>query len=329
MKTQIKILGLAFVASILYVSCSTDDVVTDIPLTPPSAQEMKDLRAAALSKHSQVFTLSALDSIKQFTSPKGVKFTIKRNNLRLNGNPVTGDVTIDYAEIFDGGSMLTTHKTTMGDLGGGVMGMIISGGEFFLNGKANGKQLDLIAPVPFIIPANLTGQADPAMQLWNGNIDNDGNIDWVRKDVANGAAGGVKVDGQGSNANYFATFSQFGWTNVDKFYSDPRPKTTIQATVPSGYTNSNCAIYLHYDGEPNGLALLDTYNSSTGIFSEHYGQIPIGLACHIIFATEENGQWRYAIKAATITANATYSFTLAETTVVSEAQLVSAINALP
>ena len=77
----------------------------------------------------------------------------------------------------------------------------------------------------------------------------------------------------------------------------------------------------------NALAKLDTY-TATGLFSEHYGQIPVGLACHIIFATEENGQWRYAIKGVTIAANQTYTFTLAETTVGSEAQLVAAINAI-
>jgi hypothetical protein len=64
------------------------------------------------------------------------------------------------------------------------------------------------------------------------------------------------------------------------------------------------------------------------LFSEHYGQIPVGLACHIIFATEDNGNWRYAIKGVTTTANTTYTFTQAETTVGTEAQLVAAINAI-
>jgi hypothetical protein len=65
------------------------------------------------------------------------------------------------------------------------------------------------------------------------------------------------------------------------------------------------------------------------LFSEHYGQIPIGLNCHIIFATEENGNPRYAIKQVTISAGAVYNFTLSETTVVTQAQLTAAINALP
>jgi hypothetical protein len=64
--------------------------------------------------------------------------------------------------------------------------------------------------------------------------------------------------------------------------------------APEGYDNTNSAIYLSYDGEgTNALAKLDTFTA--GLFSEHYGQ-PLGLACHIIFVTEENGQWKYAIR---------------------------------
>ena len=99
--------------------------------------------------------------------------------------------------------------------------------------------------------------------------------------------------------------------------------------MPSGYDDQNCAVYLHYDGEGSSLANLDTFNSTTGQFSEHYGQVPIGLACHIIFASEDNGQWRYGIKAVNITANAVYNFTLSETNLGTEAQLIAAINALP
>ena len=86
---------------------------------------------------------------------------------------------------------------------------------------------------------------------------------------------------------------------------------------------------MSYDGEgQNALAKLDTYDSVTGLFSEHYGQIPIGLECHVIFATEDNGQWRYAIKGVTVAANDSYTFTLAETMLGTEAQLIAAINAI-
>ena len=116
---------------------------------------------------------------------------------------------------------------------------------------------------------------------------------------------------------------------MDKFYSDPRPKTTILAGVPNGYNYENSAVYLHYDGEGSALAKLDTYNAGTKQFSEHYGQVPIGLEMHIIFVTEDNGNFRYAIKTATVAAGDVYTFTDGETTVGTEAQLKAAINALP
>jgi len=50
------------------------------------------------------------------------------------------------------------------------------------------------------------------------------------------------------------------------------------------------------------------------------------MSCN--FATEEGGQWRYAIKGVTVAAGDDYTFTLAETTVGTEAQLVAAINAI-
>lgn len=328
MKTQIKKTVTIVLGCFIWNACSNDEQVSEIN-NFPTAQEFSQIRNQALEGVTQTFTLPASSNSQTFTSAKGVQFTIDRSCLRLNGNPVTGTITIKFAEVFDGGKMLTTDKTTMGDLGSGAMGLIISGGEFYLNATAAGQQLSLICGVSATIPVQLTGGADTGMMLWNGTLDANGNLDWARaqNNPAGGTAGDVGVNGQGPGAVYQTVFSQFGWTNVDRFYSDPRPKTTIQAVAPSGYDNTNSAIYLHYDGEGNALAKLDTYNA--GIFSEHYGQIPIGLACHMIFASEENGNWRYAIKTVTITANTTYTYTLGETTIGTQAQLEAAINALP
>jgi hypothetical protein len=178
-----------------------------------------------------------------------------------------------------------------------------------------------------LVPADLTDGVDNTMTLWAGAIDEQGELAWREvKEGGDGANGKGGVQGEGTN--YYVTFGNFGWTNVDRFYSDPRPKTTILADVPDGYDNNNSAVYLSYDGEgTNALAKLDTYTAA-GLFSEHYGQIPIGLACHVIFVTEDNGQWRYAIKGVTVAANDVYTFTLAETTTGTEAQLVAAINAI-
>ena len=325
MKTNFKNIGLLFLATILVSSCDNDN--DDTAITPATAAEFAAVRKQAIDRITQKFTMTAGAGVVTLTSTNGVKININGNCLTKNGNPVTGAVDIEYVEIFNKGNMLVTNKPTMGIMPNGDRSLLISGGEFFIKATQGGQALSAGCNINLQVPTNLTGGIDTAMILWNGIIDTNGDLVWkdAREDAgANGVKGGV--DG---NANtYFVSFGNFGWTNVDRFYSDPRPKTTILVGAPQGYNNTNSSIYLSYDGEgQNALAKLDTYTAA-GLFSEHYGQIPVGLKCHVIFATVDNGQWRYAIKAVTVQANDIYNFTLADTTVGTEAQLIAAINAI-
>ncbi|HEY1192839.1 hypothetical protein [Flavobacterium sp.] len=322
MKTNFRKIGLLIIAMTIFASCDNSDG-EDIKLSPPTAAAFKSISEKGLKRNTQNFTMTAGNGVVTLTSAKGVKLYINGDCLTKNGNPVTGQVDIEFVELFDKGNMLVTNKPTMGITADGKKNLLISGGEFFIKATQGGVELQTSCYMNMIVPTALTNGFDNLMTLWTGVIDEDGELAW--KD-ARGADGKGGVQGEGNN--YYVTFGNFGWTNVDRFYSDPRPKTTILVDVPEGYDNTNSAVYLSYDGEgTNALAKLDTYTAE-GLFSEHYGQIPIGLACHIIFATEDNGNWRYAIKGVTTTANAVYTFNLAETTVGTEAQLVAAINAI-
>lgn len=322
MKTNFRKIGLLIIAMTIFASCDNSDG-EDIKLSPPTEAAFKSISEKGLKRNTQNFTMTAGNGVVTLTSAKGVKLYINGDCLTKNGNPVTGQVDIEFVELFDKGNMLVTNKPTMGITADGKKNLLISGGEFFIKATQGGVELQTSCYMNMIVPTALTNGFDNLMTLWTGVIDEDGELAW--KD-ARGADGKGGVQGEGNN--YYVTFGNFGWTNVDRFYSDPRPKTTILVDVPEGYDNTNSAVYLSYDGEgTNALAKLDTYTTE-GLFSEHYGQIPIGLACHIIFATEDNGNWRYAIKGVTTTANAVYTFNLAETTVGTEAQLVAAINAI-
>ncbi|WP_397363758.1 hypothetical protein [Olleya sp. R77988] len=327
MKTLKTIFGTLFMTTLLFTSCDPQDNDNDsnYQITPATAQEFKNLKENALANHTQNFNFNAEDGNVTFNSANGVQININGNCLTLNGNAVTGNVEIEYVELFDKGSMLTTNKPTMGELPNGDKALLISGGEFFVEATQNGTPLDTNCGLQLIIPANLTGSPDPAMTLWEGDIDAEDNLTWDEVDPATGQGGGVFTEGD----NYYGLLEGFGWSNVDRFYSDPRPKTQIQVQPPVGYHNLNSSVYLSYDGEDTGLAALDTYDGNLNIFSEHYGQIPIGLECHVIFVTEDNGVWRYAIKPVTIVANGTIVFTLGETTTGTEASLTTLINGLP
>ncbi|MEZ0180988.1 MULTISPECIES: hypothetical protein [Flavobacterium] len=327
MNTNFKKIGLLFLLLISFVSCDTSDGDDQNIILPPTAAAFKSISEKGLKKNTQNFTITAGTGVVTLTSAKGVKLTLNGDCLTKNGNPVTGQVDIEYVELFDKGNMLISNKPTMGVMPDGKKNLLISGGEFFIKASQGGVELKTSCYMNLVVPTALTNGLDNAMTLWNGVIDERGELAWEQpKPNADGTGGKGGVQGEG--ANYYVTFGKFGWTNVDRFYSDPRPKTTLLVKAPEGYNNENSAVYLSYDGEgTNALAKLDTYTSA-GLFSEHYGQIPIGLKCHVIFATEANGQWRYAIKAVTVAANDVYTFTLAETTVGTEAQLVAAINAI-
>jgi hypothetical protein len=326
MKNLKHILGTLLLTALVFTSCSKNDNEDLVILIPATAQEFDALREEALTALTQTFQFNAEDGSVTFTSEKGVEININGACLTKNGDAVTGAVELEFVELFDKGNMLTTNKPTMGILPSGDKALLISGGEFFVQATQNGVALDTNCAFQMIIPAALTGGIDNDMILWNGIIDDNGDLAWAedKRDGANGE-GGVFAEGN----QYYGFFQSFGWSNVDRFYSDPRPKTTILVDVPTGYDNTNSSVYLSYDGEDAGLANLDTYDAQTGLFSEHYGQIPIGLECHVIFATEDGENWKYAIKAVTIVENGVITFTEGETSVATEAQLTTIINGLP
>lgn len=327
MKNLKTIFGTVLMTLTLLTSCETkDDGDNDFDnaIDIATAQEFKNIKDTALANLTQNFTFNADDGNISLTSANGVQININGNCLTLNGNIVTGQVQLEYVELFEKGNMLTTNKPTMGTLPNGDKTLLISGGEFFIEATQNGSALDTTCGLQLIIPASLTGGADPLMSLWEGEIDAEDNLTWDEVEDATGQ-GGVFVEG----SEYYGLLQGFGWSNVDRFYSDPRPKTLIQVQAPIGYNFTNSAVYLSYDGEDSGLAALDTYDGTLNLFSEHYGQIPIGLECHVIFVTEDNGVWRYAIKPVTIVANDIITFTMDDTTTGTEATLTALINGLP
>ncbi|MCX7551596.1 hypothetical protein [Xanthomarina sp. F2636L] len=329
-KTLKTFFGTALMASLIFTSCSPNEDVNYIPTSGPdrpTAQEFSNIRHQALENITQNFQFNADDGFITLTSTHGVSISIDGNCLTKNGNAVTGMVDLEYVEVFEKGNMITTNKPTMGIMPNGDKALLLTGGEFFLEATQDGVTLETNCVMQLEVPTALTGGADNAMILWYGNIDEDGNLAWEEAEAEPGTDGENTVFTDPTN--YYVMFNQFGWTNIDRFYNDPRPKTTINVTVPIGFNNTNSGVYLSYDGEDSGLAQLDAYDPISGKFSEHYGQIPIGLECHLIFVTEEDGNWRYAVKPVTIAADGSTVFSLSETSIATENELILQINNLP
>lgn len=296
----------------LITSCSKDDdgiePIEEIPFTPPTAAAFKGLQEDAFNSLKQNATFNAEDGIT-FESAAGVTLAIWANCLSLNGDPVTGAVELEYVEVFERGNMLTTNATTVGKDQSNDLGQLISGGEFHIKAYQNGEELTLDCGMMISVPADLTGGEVPGMGPFVGEIDEDDNLVWLPQNTE------FWIDQQ-NGTSYNAFVENFGWFNCDVFIADPDPKTEIQIAVPQGFDNSNASVYLARVGESSSLAFL-------------YGEFPIGLEAHIIFLSEHEGDFRYAIQTITVENGQQVTFTLEETAIATVEELTQVINNLP
>ena len=306
---KLKILGFFCLAILSLQSCNKDEyeVITKGE-TIPTASKFQSLFDQQFANITTVKTFDASGTLN-YTSPKGVKLTIVGSCLRKNGSPVTGAVQVVYAEIFDKGSMLITNKPTMGK-SGGILLPLLSGGEFYIQALQEGVKLTSTCAISLEVPTSLTGGTDTAMTSFDGNIDSNGELTWEKSTSVDLSVSPKAIP------TYNALFQDFGWFNCDRFSTTSGPKTTITTLVPSGYNTLNTAVYLTTKSIPNSLG-------------KSYGQFPVGMDCSIIFITEKDGKFRYAIKPQILTANHEVTFSLSETSLATASELKAIINALP
>ncbi len=316
------LLFLFFILSLISCDRETccDNPIEENTFTPPTAQEFNLLREDALLQSLQGGTFIADEGVN-FTSGNGAQLQIFPGCLTsTDGEIIVDEVELEFIEFYNRDEMLGPNKPTMGRLQDGNKAMLITGGAFYINITRNGERVLPVCGIQLIVPTELTGGPDEEMTLWTGVIDSNGDLTWEPN--PNGEA---FVEGD----FYFTFFQDFGWTNIDRFFNDPRPKTTLQVLVTDGYTAQNSSIYLSFDGEENGLAHLDTFNPETNMFSEHYGQLPVGLEVHLIFVSAEEDLWRYGIKSITVSENQTYTIAHSETQTATLAELQALIAGLP
>ena len=291
---------------------------------PPSAEAFEALTADAREDMTQRFPVNVADWTHLVGEQGSTLFFNPNSFMKGDGSLAVGEVEVEMIEIFDKGSMLVTNMPSNGLTAAGEVALLVSGGEHLIDANQDGEALKMHGQFQLTAPAENTGGPDMDMQLFRAEGDGDA---WVAEEENDK---NFRVGGEGADAHYSVLSGEFGWTNIDRWYSDTRPKTTIHVSVPDGWDDSNSAVYLSYDGEENALARMDTYDDTTGLFSEHYGLIPIGLEVHLIFVTESEGQWSYAIQGTTITDGHLTDFDSPDDFIETDTDgLVAAINALP
>jgi len=319
--------GVFFLCILLTICMGCDD--SENPAKPqPDGDALHSFIHANIDEHAQTLTIDAAAG-GQVVGAQGTIIQFPSDAFKTQaGGAVTGNVDIELIEIYNRSSMLLTNKPTIGKADNGDLATLVSGGEFFVNATQNGNQLVAGKAYTIIAPAALTGGIDLDMKLFTGVEECDGdrcNLVWEQED--RGIEKGQFQTTGGVFEGYMAIQSKFCWTNIDKWYNDPRQKTTIFVDVPEGFDNTNCAVYLVYDGEPTALARFDRFDEETGLFTEHYGLIPIGLEVHFVLVSIIDDEIHYAIQGATITEN--HVEVIDDVQSITEEELIDLIDELP
>ena len=320
--------------------------IADVQI-PPTPEAFQALTLDARDAQIQVFSVLASDWNYLEGEQGSTLFFWPETFITTSGDLASGEIEIELIEIFDKGSMLVTDMPSIGQRPSGEVAQLISGGEHYVGATQDGEELALNSSFQMTAPVDNTGGPDFDMTLFRAEVTDgvDADLDdqavWIEQGADPDTDGGDGIEvvrgepGEGATGEFAGTYysmisSQFGWSNIDRWYSDPRPKTTIHVDVPDGWDDTNSAVYLSYDGEPSALARMDTFDGATGYFSEHYGLIPIGLEVHLIFVTESEGDWSYAIQGTTIVDGHLTTFASADDLIETDTDgLVAAINALP
>lgn len=291
---------IVFLFVLTLASCGDDNQGTQI-----------NLQKSTLESMVQTFEINGnVDSPQTgFTTAAGCKVSFVSNLFWLDGKKVEGPFHIDVVEIFDRATMATTGRHTMAE-----EGLLISGGQFFINAYQGDKDLEYLSAYSIEIPAELTSAYSPDMQLFEGGTELLSEEDWVLIEYVEGGVGSI-VDPD-SSESYNVFLREFGWFNVDRYYNDPRPKTELIVKVPSQYSGDKSVVYVAIKNEPNSLGI-----GTSGLY-------PIGLEIHLIFVSQSDSDYLYQIISTEVEEGKEYRFENSKIQTATLQELEAAIRAL-
>ena len=94
-------IGLLTSAVLVFASCSkNDEPATERPVTKPTASQFAEVRNQATKALTQSFIGTGSSGRASFKSIKGVVIKMNTDNLRKNGEAVSGPFDIKFIEIY-------------------------------------------------------------------------------------------------------------------------------------------------------------------------------------------------------------------------------------
>ena len=326
MKTGIKILIMALSFMVVTSSCKKDvnepkPSVPSLPNVENTENSMNEKFKNYLESQKQSFSVSATTP-NTIYGQKGTKIYLNGNNFEDgNGNPLTGNVDVVLVENYSRRDMVMTNKVTMVDNGTNSSTILESGGEFYMEISQNGNLVEVKNPL--VVTTAPTNSPGNSMQLFDGQVDSQGNINWV----TNTDTLAIVQDSFGLSYQ-FDWADSLSWTNVDQFMDPTIPQTDVTVNLPSGFDNTNTVLFVVFN---NANSVANIYNFASGAYTTvgHYYTFPEGEDVTFVAISDNNNQLQYAIiQNAIITTNHTETIAASDFTSVTDmAALDAALSA--
>lgn len=317
--TSKKIISLLMASAMVWAlsSCKKDK---DKTATPNETANKLDAFFDQNAAKSQYFTVNVGSGPTTITGAEGTSITIPQGAfVDGNGNPITGNVSVEMKEIYDKADMVLTNKVTVS---GGQL--LVSGGEIYINATQNGLNLSL-EDSTFITITLPYDTRDSGMTTFVSDTSADGVVNWEPIPTDTVSPNGVTPDSSGNvdgnyfwydPSNYILTINQLGWINCDRFYNVPNTTITINTNATS---TDNLRAYLVFKNI-NSVAAAYAYSGSLNAYG-----CPIGEVVTLVVFDYKDGKEYFGQQEVTITSSGTYTVNLTE---MSEAQIKSALLSL-
>jgi hypothetical protein len=318
MKAKIRIISFLI---LLTTACKKEDDQNNVfqPTSADNYTSISDFYArngAAL----QTFVINA-ETGGGFTTPKGTTVQIPANAFKtMGGGNVTGNVTIEFKDIYKKSDMLLSDKPTVT-----IWGTLLkSAGEFFIKAVQNNEPLKIaeLKKIDVLQPAENGIADDTAMAAFVQGLDSMGLIAGWQE---------VLFDTVGLNASEYVfslyTFSNpedsGTWCNSDNptyFSAYPAAELTLHGldNADSNFTDA----FLIFNGVNSMVHVYRDWGTNNFI----YPYAPTGLSCTVVAIGVKDGKLKSSFTPITIANNQVVDFSLTETTTDEFKEELNALN---
>jgi hypothetical protein len=279
--------ALMIIVFITINSCKKKDnaISTSTNMTYLSLEDFHKKEGAPI----QTFVIDAAAG-GSYTSPQGTKVTIPPNTFfYYNSQPVVGEVTIKFRDVYKRSDMLLTGLSTSTGMDNDVM--LVSGGMFYIKATQNGEALTKnFSPTITVEMPRTQDTIDMSPLVGIDTVINNENwMFWVSDPFVDSFQTATSYIYQLYNYDFGVLTDSGSWCNSDNSsYFDAYPQTPLHVNVEQSDTNDT-EVYLFFTTVNSMVHVYQIW--TPGFFPYDYA--PLGFQC-IIVAVQVKNEKLYA-----------------------------------